>query len=458
MELHLGPELVSLSIEEGFLVGISRAGVLGESVAVSFDGRSWAVVPSKLLPDQRGRSFRCALPPVSEGADGSGTASVIDVFGEPIATVSIPARRDRTNAAGVFASRILSLCDRPFSAVPYLSFDGAVLTLVGSHLPPHGDPSALSVEFDSGVIYNFQYPLESPEWEAHFWYWPNAAMSSFRLTIDLAASSAKSNPFSFRFRYRAEASRAPCEPHGRVWIPKDLGIVVGLPTDPNQLTRVQTWSDTRSVTLTGFNHFRIVEALLEKHGVSRERESVILDWGCGHGRVTRHMIHEWRNAIVIGMDVDAENVAWASANLFSGRFVHSPLMPPSPLEDASVDAVFSVSVMTHLAPDVQRAWLRDLARVVRPRGIVLMSFQGPGAAAWSSIWNDSDYFETLDREGYHANQPDPALRGSIEDPSYYRNVTQSHSHVRREWTEFFDVVEIVEEAIGYLDVAVLRRR
>jgi SAM-dependent methyltransferase len=170
------------------------------------------------------------------------------------------------------------------------------------------------------------------------------------------------------------------------------------------------------------------------------------------------MIREWRNSSVIGMDVDADNVAWASANLVPGRFVHSPLMPPCPLNDGTVDAVFSVSVMTHLAPDVQQAWLNDLARIVRPDGIVLMSFGGPGAVAWSSVWNGPEYLDAFFRDGFHADQADHALRDQISDSSYYRNVAQTHEHVRREWAKYFEIVEILHEAIGNLDVAVLRRR
>ena len=283
-------------------------------------------------------------------------------------------------------------------------------------------------------------------------------MSSFRLSIDLAASAPGSDPFTFRFGQSKGAAADLPEPYGRVWIPRDLGIVIGLPTDPGQLTRVQTWSDARSVTMTGYNHFRTVQALFDRHGISRDNCPVLLDWGCGHGRLTRHFIREWTGSTVIGMDVDAENVAWASANLASGRFVHSPLMPPAPLVDASVDAAFSVSVMTHLVPSVQDAWLADLARIVRPRGIVLMSFGGPGAVAWSSVWHGPAYLDAFGRGGYHADQPDPALDGKIDDPSYYRNVAQSHDHVRGEWTRHFDLVEILSEGVGNLDVAVLRRR
>ena len=452
-------DIVELTIDSGeVLVGTSASGMPAGPAVVHIDGQPWATVPSFPIAGSGGRSFRCSLPPVRPGHDGSCRASVVDIFGDPLAAIDVGARTGLQNTEGVDAAVILELCDRPFFAVPYLSFDGSILTVAGSHLPPRGDPSALSVEFEPGVAHEFKYPLEAPGWGAHFWYWPNSALSDFQLTIDLAASGISSNPFTFRFRYGDPGLNALPEPYGRVWLPRDLGIAVGFPTDPTQLTRVQTWSDARTATLIGFNHYRALEMIFARHGVLPERCAVLLDWGCGHGRVARHFVREWSGAHVVGMDVDGENVAWAAQNLSPGRFVRSPLMPPCPLDDASVDAAFSISVMTHLPPPVQGAWLADLARVVRPDGIVLMSFGGPSAVAWSSVWNKQKYFETFRRDGFHADQMDGAMDGKIEDPQYYRNVAQTHEHVRSTWSEHFDVVELIEEGVGNLDVAVLRRK
>ena len=459
MDAHFGSDLVSLSIDgSGVLTGISTIGVLAGPARISFNGRHWATLPSRPVKGSSGRFFRSDLPPVENGSDGSGEVSVTDVYNDPLASIFVPARRDRTNAAGVSASSVLGLCDRPFFAVPYWSFDGALLTVMGCHLPPAGDPSALSVELAEGVVHEFKYPLDADSWAGHFWYWPNAGMSDFQLVIDLAASAPECDPFTFRFRYSKGSQSDFPEPYGRVWIPRDLSTVVGLPTDQTQLTRVQTWSDARSVTLTGFNHYHALQVLLARHGVYPDEGIVLLDWGCGHGRITRHFIREWRTSIVIGMDVDSENVTWAAANLRAGRFVHSPLMPPCPLDNASVDAAFSISVMTHLALSVQHAWLAELARVIRPGGIVLMSFGGPGAVAWSSVWNSPAYFDAWSRDGIQAERVDHALDGKIADPSYYRNVAQTHEHVAHEWAEHFAILEILPEAVGNLDIAVLRRR
>ncbi len=452
-------DIIHLSIDEaGDVVGTSSTGVLTGPVPVRVDGEPWATVPSHPISGSAGASFRCALPNVRPGSDGACEVSVVDIFGDPLAVLVVPPRTGRVNIRGFPAADVVALCNRPFHAVPYLSYDGSLLTVVGSHLPPGSDPSALTVEFGPGVAHELTYPLESPGWGLHFWYWPNALLSDFRLVIDLAASAPGSDPFTFRFRYRDGPLADLPEPYGRVWIPRDLGLAVGFPSDPTQLTRVQTWSDASTAMFLGFAHYCAIQAFFALHGVTRDDRPVLLDWGCGHGRVTRHFIREWSGSTVIGMDIDAENVEWALDNLRPGHFVASPLMPPCPLDDASVDAAFSISVMTHLRLDVQLAWLADLARVIRPGGIVLMSFGGPAAVAWSSVWNAPAYFEGFVREGIQADQIDGALDGKIEDVAYYRNVAQTHEHVRRHWVEHFDILEIIPEGIGNLDFAVLRRK
>ena len=451
-------EQVSITIDaHGVLQGSYPGAVLQSDVKVLYNGEDWATVPLRPAAETAGKSFTCDLPNVASDLPEDGEVSVFDLSGKLLASVHVTGRLPKRNAAGILTSEIERIHDRPFSAVLYWSFDGAKLTITGSHLPPGGDPSALEVEFGPGVAYKLIRAIYSPDWELHFWYWPNARFSDFQIIVDLAESELGCDPFTFRFKCAKGSGRDLPEPHGRVWIPRDLGSVVGFPTDPTQLTRVQTWSDSRTVTLTGYNVYQTVAALLKRYGVSSVG-TTLMDWGCGHGRVTRHFIREWPLSQIVGMDVDAENAKWAAATLAPGKFVVSPLLPPCPLPDGCLDALFSISVMTHLAPDIQQLWLAELARLLRPKAIALMSFGGPGAVAWSSVWNGPDYFSKWQRDGIHADTPDTALAGKIEDPGYYRNVAQTHAHVLETWCRDFEILQLIPNAVGNLDIAVLKRR
>src|SRR5207244_9030240 len=93
----------------------------------------------------------------------------------------------------------------------------------------------------------------------------------------------------------------------------------------------------------------------------------------GCGRVMRR----WRDLDgVHGSDTNAEAVAWCRANLPFGRFETNGLAPPLAFADDSFDLVYALSVFTHLTVDLQRAWLGELRRVLRPRGLLLLTTHG----------------------------------------------------------------------------------
>jgi hypothetical protein len=50
-------------------------------------------------------------------------------------------------------------------------------------------------------------------------------------------------------------------------------------------------------------------------------------------------------------------------------------MPPSVLPSARFDIVFAYSVFSHLSPKAHLAWRTELARVVKPNGLVFITTQ-----------------------------------------------------------------------------------
>lgn len=98
----------------------------------------------------------------------------------------------------------------------------------------------------------------------------------------------------------------------------------------------------------------------------------ILDWGCGCGRLARHM-PSFTPARIIGRDIDRYTLNWCAKNL-DGDFRGSRLNPPLDLAAASVDFVYAFSVLTHLTGPMQARWFRELARVLRTDGLATLSF------------------------------------------------------------------------------------
>ena len=106
----------------------------------------------------------------------------------------------------------------------------------------------------------------------------------------------------------------------------------------------------------------------------------VLDFGCGSGNVTQHLLE-------LGATVLAADVSPAFLTLVRRRFAGQPVdtfelngRDLSGLPDASVDAAVSYSVLHHI-PDYLHA-IRELCRVVRPGGVLLIDHEA-APAEWA---------------------------------------------------------------------------
>ena len=176
--------------------------------------------------------------------------------------------------------------------------------------------------------------------------------------------------------------------------------------------------------------------------------SRVLDFGCGCGRVVRHLAPQCR-ARIDGADIDAEAVRWSAANLEGAAFHHTPEMPPLPFEDARFDLVYAISVFTHLPEPMQLAWLAELGRVAKPGAFVLLSVNGPDLLPA----DDPAAAERMAEHGFCYSR-----RGETEGlPDFYRTACHAGSYIRREWGKLFRIEAVLRREIGgYQDLVVAR--
>lgn len=119
-----------------------------------------------------------------------------------------------------------------------------------------------------------------------------------------------------------------------------------------------------------------VEHALAGVGTSLRDVGTLLDFGCGCGRVLPWLARRAPTARLHGTDTDASAVRWCRRHLPFARFVQARELPPLPYADATFDVVVGISVFTHLDEAHQRAWLAELARVMVPGGVVVLSLHG----------------------------------------------------------------------------------
>jgi SAM-dependent methyltransferase len=127
---------------------------------------------------------------------------------------------------------------------------------------------------------------------------------------------------------------------------------------------------------SGLLHARLIAELIGRHhGGERMR---ICEWGCGPGRVIRHLgnLLTARGLELFAADYNPESVAWCGENLPGIDFRRNRLEPPLPFDTETMDVLYSISVFTHLSAEAHRQWIDELLRVVRPAGIVIFTTHG----------------------------------------------------------------------------------
>ncbi len=114
--------------------------------------------------------------------------------------------------------------------------------------------------------------------------------------------------------------------------------------------------------------------VLGSNGIDFESFDSVLDFGCGCGRVTQH----WgsTSAQLYGCDYNSELILWASKNLPGVRFEVNSLSPPLSYKEDQFAFVYALSVFTHLSESLQEGWMKELKRIVRPDGYLLISLHG----------------------------------------------------------------------------------
>ena len=183
---------------------------------------------------------------------------------------------------------------------------------------------------------------------------------------------------------------------------------------------------------TGCQHADEMTRLIETHlGPGRHR---VAEWGCGMGRIVRHLTsaHD-----VTGFDYNPAAARWCAANL-DGRYVPNGLMPPLPTGDDSLDAVFAVSVLTHLSEAAHEVWITEIARVLRPGGVALLTVHGAPAPG-----------QLLPSEAARFERGELVERGRVKEGSRIYTAYQPDAFMRRLFAGAgFEVVGEPRSAFG----------
>jgi len=157
----------------------------------------------------------------------------------------------------------------------------------------------------------------------------------------------------------------------------------------------------------------------------------ICDWGCGAGRVIRHLPDCLGDGSVrlVGTDCDADAIGWCANSFPDIGFLANDVRPPLPFPANEFDFLYGISVLTHLSAELHRQWLDELLRVVRPGGHVLLTVHGEFFR---------DRLLASERRDFDAGRL--VVRGGVRDGTRLFTAFQSERYMRNELLRGQDIV------------------
>ena len=185
-------------------------------------------------------------------------------------------------------------------------------------------------------------------------------------------------------------------------------------------------------------------------GIQLGPDSHVLDFGCGCGRILRHLAPQCPAAQIEGVDIDGEAIAWCRANFPASLTFHQTAeWPPFPFEDGRFDLIYSISVFTHLPEAMQLAWLAELTRVAKPGGWLLLSTHAPDLMPS----DNADAADQIARVGF------AYLLGETTDglPDFYRTAYHGESYIHQTCGRMFDIAAVLHKGVNdHQDLVVAR--
>ncbi len=159
----------------------------------------------------------------------------------------------------------------------------------------------------------------------------------------------------------------------------------------------------------------------------------VADWGCGLARVLRHLPDRYERS---GFDYNPNAITWCAEHIKGARFLRNGLRPPLPVDAASFDALYALSVFTHLSAEAHEAWIAEIARALAPGGVFIGAFHMNPAPG-----------QLLPDEQAQFDRGNLVVRGGVKEGSRtyvaYHPEAYLRDHLFRGWeilegpTEFF---------------------
>ncbi len=178
--------------------------------------------------------------------------------------------------------------------------------------------------------------------------------------------------------------------------------------------------------------------------------AAILDWGCGLARVVQFLPETLPGGNYFGCDINSTRIRWNKS--------HHPAIAFSaitgitlPYANQQFDGIYGLSVLTHIDAASQLHWLKELHRILKPGGILIVSTQG------------ESYYHQLNPAQLKNLIHSAAFSNPYQEDGHRMMSTYHHApHFKQELENIFSVLEYYNgkshpALLGGQDLWIVRR-
>ncbi len=204
----------------------------------------------------------------------------------------------------------------------------------------------------------------------------------------------------------------------------------------------RSWTGTSGAPLLQqtIEFVQAVEGNFERITGRGLKNSKVLDFGCGYGRIARLMYYFTPPSQLFCVDPWDESIRLCRESRLPGNFFISDYVPRSlPFRDADFDLIYCFSVFTHLSKKTARVVLRLLRRYIADGGMLVITVRPEeywlmnGAFDPSSTRSPQDLLEEHRRNGFAFV---PHQREPIDGDITYGDTSISIDWLTREFPEW----------------------
>lgn len=152
---------------------------------------------------------------------------------------------------------------------------------------------------------------------------------------------------------------------------------VELPAFPTDELQTRTTGESGASALRdAFIFYQDCLEGFKQLGAPLKRESQLLDFGVGWGRIARFFLRDLPLSNIHGVDVMSEFVDICKQTFRSDNFLLTTPFPPSAFSDKLFNYIVGYSVFSHLSESACREWMREFYRITYPGAIVAITTRG----------------------------------------------------------------------------------